>query len=76
MVDGCYQGNAQMVFYEVYVNVNIDTVILTNMTLYLPYYNYISFLLLPYLTMSYFLKCAGEYIQIQLITACLKENVN
>lgn len=44
---------AQMGFYEVYVNVNINTVILINFTLYLPYY-YISFLLLPYLTLPYF----------------------
>lgn len=41
---------AQMVFYEVYVNVNTDTVILINVTLYLPYY-YISFFII---TLSYF----------------------
>lgn len=40
---------AQMVFYEVYENVNTDTVILINLTLYLPYY-YISLFII---TLSY-----------------------
>lgn len=40
---------AQMVFYKVYVNVNTDTVILINLTLYLPYY-YVSFFII---TLSY-----------------------
>jgi len=40
---------AQMGFYEVYVNVDIDTVILINLTLYLPCY-YVSFFII---TLSY-----------------------